>query len=89
MDRNEDSRSGSSRAKRAPLPPYPFDLRVLGCPHDPHYAYIVQNLVHVSDVCEAGQRGDLSVRERAGLVIILQSSRNDNDTLAKHDSELR
>jgi len=44
----------------------------------------------VSDICEAGQRGDLFVRERAGPVIILESSRN-NDTqrLVKHDTELR
>jgi len=40
----------------------------------------------VSDICEAGQCGDLFVRERAGPVIILESSRN-NDTQRLHDTE--
>lgn len=57
------------------LSPYLSDLRVLGCPHDPHHAYVVQDLVHMSDICEAGQRGDLFVRERTGYVVVLESSR--------------
>lgn len=54
------------------LASYLLHPRVLGGPHDPHHAYVIQDLIHVSDVRETRQHGDLFVRQRAGHVIVLE-----------------
>lgn len=48
-------------------------------PHNSDHAYVIQNLVHVRDIREVGQRGDLFDRQRARRMIILESC-NNNDS---------
>lgn len=49
-----------------------------GSPHNSDHTYVVQNLVHVCDIREIGQRGDLFDRQRARRMIVLESC-NNND----------
>jgi len=55
-----------------PLTTYLLHSRMFGSPYDSHYTYIIQNLVHMSDIREVGQRGNLFVRQRTGNVMVLK-----------------